>query len=290
MDKDSIYGAIIGDIVGSHLEVAEIVAKQNKTKIDFETRQKILNPNTPLFSNNCSLTDDSVLTIAIADAILANVSYEQKLKEFGKKEINMGLDKYGRSRFGKCFCEWIYGDYQGDSWGNGCAMRISPVAYAFDSLEKTLFECEKATICSHNHPDSIKCAKAVCGAIWLARHNSTKKEIKEFVEKCLDLSLEYDLTYLSNNYTFTSKAISSVPQAIYCFLASNSFEDTIRKTIAIGGDVDTTAAISGSIAGAYYDIPQDILTQARRFISPEYEAILKKFSKTYLEKHNENIK
>lgn len=284
MNKNSIYGAIIGDVVGSHLEVAEIEAKMNKTRVDFATRQKILNPSTPLFTPDCSLTDDSVLTIAIADAILQGCSYEEKLKEYGKKEINMGVDKYGRSRFGKCFSDWIYGNYIGDSYGNGCAMRISPVAYVYDTLEETLIESEKATVCSHNHPDSIKCARAVSGAIFLARNRASKQEIKNFAEKELDLKLEFDLKYLSENYNFTSKSMQSVPEAIYCFLASNSFEDCIRKTISIGGDVDTTAAISGSIAGAYYDIPINILNSCKEFISPEYEKVLQNFSKKYLEK------
>ena len=284
MNKNSIYGAIIGDIVGSHLEVAEIVAKMNKSKVDYETRQKILDKNTPLFTPECSLTDDSVLTIAIADALTYNGDYEQKLKEYGKKEINMGVDKYGRSRFGKCFAEWIYGDYIGDSWGNGCAMRVSPLGYAFDTLEQTLKECDNATICSHNHPDSLKCARAVAGAIYLARTGSEKQQIQEFVEKELDLKLEYDLQYLSKEYNFTSKAMLSVPQAIYCFLVSDDFEDCIRKTISIGGDVDTTAAISGSIASAFYDIPEDILKEAKEFISPEYEKVLQTFSKKYLDK------
>ena len=196
MNKNSIYGAIIGDIVGSYQEVLEIKAKECKTKISYNERCKFLNQDTPLFTQNCSLTDDSVLTIAIADAILTNKSYESKLKEYGKKEINMGLDKYGRSRFGKCFCNWIYGNFKGDSYGNGCAMRISPVAYMYNSLEKTLAEAEKATVCSHNHPDSIKCARAVCGSIFLARTGAPKEQIKQFAQKELDLLLDFDLEYL----------------------------------------------------------------------------------------------
>ena len=284
MNINSIYGAIIGDIVGSHLEVAEIVAKMNKLRVDYETRQKILDKNTPLFTPDCSLTDDSVLTIAITDALLTDFNFKKKLKEYGKKEINMGVDKYGRSRFGKCFADWINGDYVGESWGNGCAMRISPVGYAYDSLEQTLEVSEQATICSHNYPDSIRCARATAGAIYLARTGKSKQQIKYFVEKELDLKLEYDLQYLSKNYDFTSKAMLSVPQAIYCFLVSNSFEDCIRKTISIGGDVDTTACISGSIASAFYDIPLDILEEAKQFISPEYDKVLQDFSKKYLQK------
>lgn len=289
MNKNSIYGAVIGDIAGSYLEVLEINAKQQKQKLSYEQRVKILNSESPLFTKDCSLTDDSVLTIAIADAILSNQSYEGKLKEYGKKEINMGLDKYGRSRFGKCFSEWIYGNLEGNSYGNGCAMRVSPVAYMYNSLEKTLLEAEKTTICSHNHTDSIKCARATCGAIFLARHGASKNQIKQFVEKELDLKLAFDLEYLRHNYVFTSKAMGSVPQAIYCFLVSNNFEETLRNTLSIGGDVDTTAAISCGIASAYYEIPQDILTEAKQFIPKEYDNVLQKFANKYLERSNEPI-
>lgn len=287
MNKNSIYGAIIGDIAGSYQEVLEIKAKEQKSKLSYEERCKILNPNTPIFTKNCSLTDDSVLTIAIADAILNKQSYENKLKEYGQKEINMGQDKYGRSRFGKCFCNWIYGNFEGDSYGNGCAMRISPVAYIFESLAQTLKEAEKATVCSHNHSDSIKCARATAGAIFLARKGCSKQQIKDFAEKELDLSLDFDLEYLRHNYTFTSKAMLSIPQAIFCFLISNSFEETLRNTLSIGGDVDTTAAISCAIASAYYNIPEKILVDAKQFISAEYNEILQKFANKYLEKNYE---
>ena len=283
MNKNSIYGAIIGDIAGSHLEVAEIVAKQNQTKVSYDERTKILSPTHPIFCCDCSLTDDSVLTIAICDALLGNNNYEQKLKEYGKNEINMGQDKYGRSRFGKNFSDWIYGDWQGDSYGNGCAMRISAIGYAFDTLEQTLKQSDLATIPSHNHPDSIACARAVSGAIFLARTGQSKQQIKQFVEQTLNTSVDIDIEQLRHNYIFTSRAMNSVPQAIYCFLISDSFEQTLRNSLSIGGDVDTIGAIACSIASAYYDIPEDILTTAKQFISPQYENILTQFSQNYLE-------
>lgn len=283
MNKNSIYGAIIGDIAGSHLEVAEIVAKQNQTKVSYAERLKVVSPAHPLFTQDCSLTDDSVLTIAIADALLGEKDYEQKLKDYGKKEINMGQDKYGRSRFGKNFSEWIYGNWQGDSYGNGCAMRISAIGYAFDTLEKTLEESDLATMPSHNHPDSIACARAVSGAIFLARKQHSKHDIKTFVEQTLGTKIEFDIEDLRHNYVFTSRATNSVPQAIYCFLISDNFEQTLRNSLSIGGDVDTIAAIACSIASAYYDIPEDILTTAKQFISPEYDSILTQFSQKYLE-------
>ena len=290
MNKNSIYGAIIGDIAGSHLEVAEIISKQNQTKRDYFERTKILSPTAPIFTQDCSLTDDSVLTIAIADALLGEKDYEQKLKTYGKKEINMGQDKYGRSRFGKNFSEWIYGDFQGDSYGNGCAMRISAIGYAFDTLEKTLEESDLATIPSHNHPDSIACARATSGAIFMARKGYSKQDIKQFVEKTLETKIEYDIENLRHNYIFTSRAMNSVPQAIYCFLISDNFEQTLKNALSIGGDVDTIGAIACSIASAYYDIPEDILKQAKQFISPEYDNVLTQFSQKYLEVSDENFR
>lgn len=142
-----MYGAIIGDIVGSYYEVLEI---KNKNR-SYEDRMKIMDRNVPLFNENCSCTDDSILTTAIADAILNGESYEKKLREYGLREINLGKDIYGRSRFGKGFVEWLKNDYMGESFGNGSAMRISPVGYLFNSINEIKIESLNATIPSHNH-------------------------------------------------------------------------------------------------------------------------------------------
>lgn len=276
----NIFGSVIGDIVGSIYEVYEVNEIKNQRR--YEDRIKILNKGTNLFLSDCSFTDDSILTTAIANAILTDNNYEKNIYEFGQREISLGMDKYGRSRFGGGFLRWLNDKSQNGSYGNGCAMRISPIGYAFDSLEKTLVEAEKSCICTHNHPDSIKCSRATAGAVYLSRCGQPKEVIKNFVEKELGFKLEYNLEFLQRYYKFSSKAINSVPQAIYCFLISNSYEDCLRKSISIGGDCDTIASISCGIAGAFYGVPQKLINEAKKFIPDNYLKIINQFNQKFI--------
>ncbi len=289
MKNNSIYGAIIGDIAGSFAEVSEIEALKRKSKVPYEDRIKILNPKKPLFTDDCSLTDDSVLTIALMDSLLCDNDYESKLKEYTKRELGLGVDKYGRNRFGKNFVTWALGDGIGDSFGNGCAMRVSPIGYAFDTLSETLYQAELATIPSHNHNDSIMCAKATAGAIFLARHNKNKTEIKRFIEETLNVKLNYDIYELQKNSTFSALAMPTVPIALYCFLQSNSFENCVRLSISVGGDTDTISAIASSVAGAYYGIDDRIITEAKKFINKDYQDIINAFENKFILKNNDKI-
>ena len=259
-----MLGAIIGDVVGSYYEVLEVKEIKNGLR-SYEERIKILDQNTPLFTENSSVTDDSILTFAIYKAIKENKPYEEMLKYYAKQEINLGKDMYGRSRFGKGFVEWVNGNTQGTSYGNGASMRISPVGYLFDTLEEVKQESYKATIPSHNHEESILCAEAVSTSIFLLRNGISKEELKEYIEKNY-FKLDYDLEDLRRNYKFSSKSINSVPQAIFTFLESNSFEETIRNAISIGGDTDTIACIAGSLAESYYGIPQELLEQVKPYL------------------------
>lgn len=272
-----MLGAIIGDIAGSTYEVKEANALKNNTKVSYEERVKILDKRVPLFQDNSSYTDDSVLTGAIAECVLKSGNYKDYLKTFGEKERALGLDVYGRSRFGKGFIAWLNSDTIGESYGNGCAMRISPIPMYFNELDEILNETYKATITSHNHVDSITATKAVSLAIFMAKNKFSKSEIKKQVEKECDYNLNYDLIDLQQNYRFTSKAKDSVPQAIFCFLESNDFEDAIRKAISIGGDTDTIAAITGSIAESYYGIPQNIINKVQTFIPDYIKNIVNRF-------------
>lgn len=266
-----MLGSIIGDIIGSSYEVEEILEIKNnpKKKRSYEDRIKILDRNIPLFKENSSYTDDSVLTTAIADALINNKNYEFYLRKYGNIELTLGLDKYGRSRFGKGFIEWLKDSEQGKSYGNGSAMRIAPVAYYFDNLDDIHENAIKATIPSHNNKEAIDGALAVADTIFLARNNYSKDKIKEYIKKTYNYDLNFDLEELQKNYTFSSKCVSSVPQAIYCFLISNDFEDAIRKSISIGGDSDTIACIVGGISEAYYGIPNKIKENVQKYI-PEY--------------------
>lgn len=262
-----MLGAIIGDIIGSYYEVLEIQEKKNnKQNRSYEERIKILNEKTPLFTKDCSVTDDSILTCAIYDAIKnGNNDYEKYLREYGLREVNLGLDQYGRSRFGKGFVEWLENKKEGNSFGNGAAMRISPVGYCFNSLEEVIEESKKATICSHNHEDALKSAEAVAASIFLLRHGMSKEELVNYI-KTNYYALNYDLETLQRTYSFTSKSSDSVPQALYIFTISNSFEDSIRKAISIGGDTDTIAAIVGSLSESYYGIPEELKQQAKPYL------------------------
>ena len=263
-----MLGAIIGDIAGSTYEVDEVTALKNK-KINYENRMSILDNNTPLFKENSSYTDDTVLTAAVASAIMTDGDYYRVLKEFGNREVNLGLDKYGRSRFGKGFCEWLKSDTIGESYGNGCAMRVSPIANYYDNINKILKETRLSTCTSHNHMESLEATMAVSMCIYLAKTKRPKEVIKKHIENIIGYDLNFDLNDLQHNYKFTSKAKNSVPQAIYCFLVSDNFEDAIRKAISIGGDSDTIAAITGSIAEAYYGIEEKLIIEVKKYL-PEY--------------------
>ena len=271
-----MLGAIIGDVAGSYLEVLEVKDLKSKGKRDYNDRIKILDREVPLFNGNCSVTDDSILTIAIMDAIINNKSYYDKLKEYGLREINLGVDKYGRSRYGPGFIKWLNGNSKGDSYGNGSAMRISPVGYLFNTLEDVKKESLQATLPTHNNPDSIMCAEAVSLSIFLLKNGISKINLRRYIEANY-FSLDYDLEDLRHNYYFTSKAIDSVPQAIFCFLESNDFEDTIRNALSIGGDTDTIACIAGSIAEAYYGVDEKIKNEVIKYIPNYMKDILDKF-------------
>ena len=261
-----MLGAIIGDVVGSTYEVEEVKALKEKGKRSYEDRIKILDKSIPLFKEDSSYTDDTILTCAILDAIKnGNCDYEKYLREYGLNEVNIGLDKYGRSRFGKGFVSWLNDSKQGNSYGNGSAMRISPIGYLFNDLETVKKESYKATIPSHNNIDAIIAAEAVATSIYLLRNKSKEEVIKYIKDNYYDL--DFDLEELQRNYKFSSEASKSVPQALYVFSISNDFEDAIRKAISIGGDSDTIACIVGSLAEACYGIPENIKEEAKGYLN-----------------------
>lgn len=262
-----MLGAIIGDVAGSYIEVLEINGRRTIDKHrSYDERIKILDKNTSLFGENSSCTDDSILTVAIWDAIInGNCDYKKYLKEYGLREINNGVDLYGRSRFGSGFVSWLEGDFQGESYGNGAAMRISPVGYLFDSLDEVIEQARCATIPSHNHIDAIKGAEAVAVTTYLLRTGHSKEEVFDYINSNY-YELDYDLEDLQRNYVFSSKSSESVPQALFVFFQSNGFEDSIRKALSIGGDSDTIACIVGSISEAYYGIDEKLKEEVKPYI------------------------
>ena len=227
-----MYGAIIGDVAGSYYEILEARARKNKQIRSYMEKTMILDKNIPLFTDKSSCTDDSILTVAIMDAKLNNKDYKETLKEYGLRELELGKDIYNRGRFGKGFVKWLTGDYEGDSYGNGCAMRISSIGFLCNSLEEVKEESYKATIPSHNHEESIKCAEAVAVSIFLLRSGLPKEKLKEYIENNY-FKLDYNLDDLRLNYLFTSRAIDSVPQAIYCFLESKDLPQLLHLTASL---------------------------------------------------------
>ena len=249
-DKETIMGAIIGDVAGSRFEFNPIKSK------DFN-----------FFSNENKFTDDTVMTVAIAQALLEHKANNGDLSELAIKNMKAYGNRYSHAGYGGRFRKWLadplaqpYG-----SFGNGSAMRISALAYAAKDLDELHEMVDKVTVVTHNHPEGIKGARAVADCIWLAFNGKSKQEIKQYVEDNY-YKLDFDYDEIVANYSFDVTCQGSVPQSIYAFLISDSFEDTIRTAISMGGDADTMAAIAGSIAGAYYVIPEKMIIWAKKHL------------------------
>lgn len=254
-----MIGAIAGDIIGSVYEGFPI-----KTT-EFE-----------LFTSNSRFTDDTVLTVAVADCILNGKDYAKTFKEYGRLYPNAG--------YGGMFRHWLRSDGLGpyNSFGNGSAMRVNPVGFAFDTLEKVLSEAKRSAEVTHNHPEGIKGAQAVAGAIFLARNHETKEEIKKYIESRFGYDLSQTLEEIRPNYSFDETCQGSVPQAIISFLESGSYEDAIRKAISLGGDSDTLACMTGGIAEAFYGgVPEHIENKVMEILDDRLREITLKFRKKY---------
>lgn len=238
-----MLGAIIGDIAGSLYEFTS-----NKTK-DIE-----------LFAEGSRLTDDSIMTIAIGCACADSDLHNEK--DFKSSVIwymrRIGR-QYPRAGYGGMFYRWLICDVMPayNSFGNGSAMRVSPVAWVADSLEQAETLAKWSAEVTHNHPEGIKGAQAVASAVYLARQGKTKEELKAYIEAHY-YALDFTLDEIRPNYSFDVTCQGSVPQAIVSFLESSNFEDAICNAISLGGDGDTIAAMAGAIAEAFYGIPEDI--------------------------------
>ena len=254
-----MIGAIAGDIIGSVYE------RHNIKRTDF-----------PLFDEHCTFTDDTVLTVAIADAILTGSDYGEKLKEYSKLYPGRGYGAHFRKWAVYCSSKPYY------SMGNGSAMRVSPVGFAFDTLNEVMEQAKQSAEVTHNHPEGIKGAQAVASGIYLARTGHSKDEIKVYIERTFDYNLSEPLDEIRRYYRFDPTCPGSVPQAIIAFLESNDFEDAVRKAISIGGDSDTIACIAGGIAESYYgEIPDHIKTRVFQILDERLKRVIQEFSKLY---------
>lgn len=262
-----MLGAIIGDISGSRFEWNSI-----KTK-EFELLTQI---------GGCNPTDDSIMTVAVADAIL---ECEGNYDTLGQKAIShmqaMGR-KYPHAGYGGHFRQWIMSDNPTPygSFGNGSAMRVSPCAYAAKTLEEAVGLSRAVSEVTHNHPEGIKGAEAVTAAIFMALHGKSIFEIRDYINKHY-YPMDFTLASIRDHYTFDVTCQGSVPQAIMAFLESSDFEDAIRNAISLGGDADTQAAIAGSIAEAYYGIPAETRKLAFTFLDAKLTATVTAFEAKY---------
>ena len=255
-----MIGAIAGDIIGSVYEHYQI-----KTK-DF-----------PLFHPRCRFTDDTVLTVAVADAILTGRPYEQSVREIGRR--------YPGAGYGGSFIGWLHSDHPQpyNSWGNGSAMRVSPVGFAFNTEDEVLDEAEKTANISHNHPEGVKGAQATALAVFLARMGHTKEEIRDQIRQRTGYNIHRTVDDIRPAYSFDVSCRGTVPEAIIAFLDSTSYEDAVRNAISLGGDSDTLACITGGIAEAFYrDVPDDIRVKVRALLTPDLLEITEAFCEKYI--------
>lgn len=246
-----MLGAIIGDIVGSIYEF-----KSDKTK------------NFLLLSPGCSPTDDSLMTMAVGMAcVSSNIQDESEFKRTLSSLMREIGRQYPDVGYGEDFYSWLMSDTMEPygSYGNGSAMRVSPVAYAEDTLEDVERLAKWSAEVTHDHPEGISGAQAVAAAIYLAKEGKSKNEIRAYIEdKYYDL--DFTLDEIRPSYRFDVTCMGSVPQAIECFLEAEDFEDAIRNAISLGGDGDTIAAIAGAIAEAYFGIPDELQEKAMEYM------------------------
>jgi ADP-ribosylglycohydrolase len=256
MKKPSLclLGAIAGDVIGSVYEYSP------HKSTDF-----------PLFIPESHFTDDSVLTLAVAEALLDQFRYLDFIQSYAKR--------YPDSGFGLHFVKWLFSNSSEpyNSFGNGSAMRVSAVGWAFDTLAETLHEAEASAAVTHNHPEGIKGAQAVALAIFLARNGSSKEAIRIEITSRFGYDLSSTLDQIRPSYHFDESCQGTVPPAIIAFLESDDFEDAIRKAVSLGGDADTLAAITGSIAEAFYGgVPEKIIAEIKTRLPDElWESVLK---------------
>ena len=262
-----MLGAIIGDIVGSRFEW------NNHKDKEFE-----------LFTEDCRMTDDSIMTLAVAKALLETEKamesvaegQERKSDYFSllKKMSIQYMQAFGRRYpdcgFSRAFYQWIVSEdpQPYNSYGNGAAMRISPVAYVGRTEKEIQDLSETVTGVSHNHAEGLKGAESTATATFMARSGSSKDEIRNWIAENY-YPLDFTLDGIRNSYRFTTDCQATVPQAIAAFLESTSFEDAIRNAVSLGGDSDTLAAIAGAIAEAHYGIPEQIKERALGYFDAE---------------------
>ena len=252
-----MIGAIAGDMIGSPYERYPI------NNLDFTIMVSWF-------------TDDTVLTVAVANSILNGIDYADSIKSFANEHYSL---PYGRS-FKRWMREWENKPY--NSWGNGSAMRVSPVGFAFDTVDDVLLEAKRSAEVSHNHPEGIKGAQATALAIFLARQGADKETIRKEIEDRFNYDLHRTIDVIRPSYQFDVSCQGSVPESIIAFLDSSCYETAVKNAISLGGDADTMACIAGGIAQAYYKkIPADIVLEAMAKLTPDLLNVVDRFNEKF---------
>ena len=260
-----MHGAILGDIIGSPYE--------------FDRGAKI--KAFPLFIEKSRFTDDTVMTIAVADALLyaGKEAAEEKICAAVVSSMQHWGRKYPKAGYGGNFREWLkaknpmpYG-----SFGNGSAMRVSSAGWLFDTLEETRHVARLTAEVTHNHPEGIKGAEATASAIFLARNGSTKEEIKEYIISEFGYDLSRTCDEIRPGYYFMATCQQTVPEAITAFMEGTDFEDVIRTAVSLGGDCDTLTCIAGGMAEAMYGIPEDMANECKKRLPKDMLEVLERF-------------
>lgn len=260
-----MIGAIIGDIAGSRFEWDNIKVRE------FE-----------FFTDKCTVTDDSVMTIAIAHAFLESDGSYRSLRSNAVSYMQKYGRKYPYAGYGGNFIRWIissdpkpYGSY-----GNGSAMRVSPAGWAADCFQKARTYAEAVTDVTHNHEEGIRGAVSVAEAIFLGKNGYSKDEIRKYITEN-HYSIDFTLNEIRDRYSFDVSCQGSVPQAFQAFFESSDFESAVRNAISIGGDSDTIAAIAGSIAESYYGVPEELRKKAMEYLDDDMKIIINRFEERY---------
>ena len=262
-----MYGAILGDIIGSPYEFD----RGGKTK-DF-----------PMFSKYSMFTDDSVMTIAVAEALMDSAG---KDPDGIRQKLVQSMQKWGRkypdAGYGGMFSGWLYSyDPQPyGSWGHGSAMRVSSAGWLYESFDETREKARLTAEVTHNHPEGIKGAECVAAVIWMAQNGKSKEEIRETVESVFGYNLSRTCDEIRPGYHHVESCQETVPEAVTAFLEGKDFEDVIRTAVSLGGDCDTLTCIAGGMAEAFYGVPEELKAECRKRITPAMREVLDRFDET----------
>ncbi|MCK4538709.1 MAG: ADP-ribosylglycohydrolase family protein [Candidatus Krumholzibacteria bacterium] len=257
-----MLGAIVGDVIGAPYEW------NNIKWTDFD-----------LFTPLSTFTDDTILTLATANSILNDISYESSYRRLGETHPGRG--------YGGRFQQWLRNPQMGpyNSWGNGSAMRVSPVGWAYDTETKVMAEARRSAEVTHDHPEGVKGAQATALAVFMARSGASMSDIRKEMSTTFGYDMDRSLEEIRPGYEFDVSCQGTVPEAMIAFLESNDFEDAIRKAVSLGGDSDTLTCITGSVAHAFYgEIPTEIAAQVKDLLSRDLVVIMNRFCEKFVNK------